>query len=106
MINKICEKCKIKYKNCRCYLQYSKIKDGLSHFLSAPELARQTSFKKKGHWVKIIDWRWDIINGRKTNTNRICHTIQRYAKANNKCMKKYDKTAKSSYLIYLDANNL
>ena len=36
----------------------------------------------------------------------ICHAIHRYAKANNKCMKNYDKNIPSSYLIYLDANNL
>ena len=34
----------------------------------------------------------------------ICHAIRRYAKANNKYMKNYDKNI--SYLIYLDANNL
>ena len=36
----------------------------------------------------------------------ICHAIQRYAKANNKCMKDYDRKKKSSYIQYLDANNL
>ena len=36
----------------------------------------------------------------------ICQPIHRYAKANNKYMKSYDKNIQSSYLIYLDANNL
>ena len=37
---------------------------------------------------------------------RICHAIHRYATANNKYMKNYDKSIESSYLMYLDANNL
>ena len=36
----------------------------------------------------------------------ICHAIHRYSKANNKYMKNYDKNKESSYLTYLDANNL
>ena len=36
----------------------------------------------------------------------ICHAVHRYAKANNEYMKNYDKSKKSSYIRYLDVNNL
>ena len=35
----------------------------------------------------------------------ICHTIHRYATANNKYMKNFDKDKESSHIVYLDANN-
>ena len=36
----------------------------------------------------------------------ICHAVHRYAKANNRYMKNYDTSKESSYIQYLDANNL
>ena len=36
----------------------------------------------------------------------MCQAVYRYAKANNKYMKNYNKSIKSSYILHLDANNL
>ena len=36
----------------------------------------------------------------------ICHAIHRYAKANNKYVKDYDKNKESWYLNYWDVNDL
>ena len=36
----------------------------------------------------------------------MCQVSHHYVKANNKCLKNYDKSTKSSYIEYLDANNL
>ena len=36
----------------------------------------------------------------------ICHSIYRYAKANSKYLKDYDKNKESSYIQYWNANNL
>ena len=36
----------------------------------------------------------------------ICQATHGYAKANNKYMKNYDKSIDSSYIAYLDTNNL
>ena len=36
----------------------------------------------------------------------ICHAVHRYAKAKNKYTKNKNKNKESSYLVYLNANNL
>ena len=39
-------------------------------------------------------------------SGEICHTINRYCKANNKYIKHSDKNITSSYLMHLNSNNL
>ena len=36
----------------------------------------------------------------------MCQAVYSYAKVNNKYMKNYDKSIKSSFMKYLDTNNL
>ena len=47
-----------------------------------------------------------LLTAEKGICGGIYHAIHRYAKANNKYMKNYDKNIRSSYLVYLDANNI
>ena len=49
-----------------------------------------------------IDMLWMVEKGIRDG---ICQTMYRYAKANNKYVKNYNKDIISSYLMYLDANN-
>ena len=75
-------------------------------FLPAPGLAWQAALKK----TKVkLDLLTDIemsLMLEKCIKRGICHSTYRYAKANKKYMKDYDKNKKSSYLQYWDANNL
>ena len=45
----------------------------------------------------------NVVNGIRGG---ICYAIHRYTKENNKYIKNYDKKKESSYIQYLDANNL
>ena len=77
-----------------------------SHLLSAPGLAWQACFKKANVNLELltdVDMLLMIEAGIRGGT---CQSTHRYAKANNKYMKNYDKSIESSYLMYLDANNL
>ena len=74
--------------------------------LSAPGLAWQTTLKKtkvKLDLLTDIDMLLMVEKGIRGGT---CHSIYRYAKANNKYMKGYDKNKESSYLQYWNVKNL
>ena len=77
-----------------------------AHFSSAPELAWQTCLKKIEVELELLTDVDMLLMLEKGIRGGICHAIHRYAKANNKYMKNYDKNEESSFLEYLDANNL
>ena len=74
--------------------------------MSAPGLAWKECWKKTGIKLELLTGVNMLIMVEKGIRGGICHATNRYAKANNKYMKNYSKNKDSSYLIYLDANNL
>ena len=77
-----------------------------AHFLSLPGLAWQACLKKTNIELELLtdyDMLLMVAEGIKGG---ICHSIHRYAKANNKYMKNYDKNEESCYIQHVDANNL
>ena len=77
-----------------------------AHFLSAFGLAWQACLKKTVVELELLTEIDMLLMVEKGIRGGTCHAIHRYAKANDKYMKNYDKNITSSYLMYLDANNL
>ena len=77
-----------------------------AYFLSAPGIAWQACLKKTKVELELLKDIDMLLMVEKGTTGRICQAIHRHAKANNKHMKNYNKNVISSYLLYLDANNL
>ena len=77
-----------------------------AHFTSLPGLAWQACLKKTNVELELItdyDMLLMIEDGIRGG---ICYVIKRYAKASNYYMKDYDESKDSSYIQYLDSNNL
>ena len=77
-----------------------------AHFLSLPGLAWQACLKKTNKELEPLTNYDMLLMVEEGIRGGICHSIQRYAKANNKYMKSYNNNEESSYIQYLDANNL
>ena len=81
---------------------------GLDHvyFVPALALAWQTCLKKTEVNLELLtDYDMILMIGKRIR-GAICQATHRYAKANNKYMKNYDKNIESPYKKYLDAVNL
>ena len=77
-----------------------------AHFLSLPGLAWQACLKKTNIELELLTDYDMLLMVEEGIRGGICHSIHRYAKANNKYMKYYNNNGESSYIQYLDANNL
>ena len=77
-----------------------------AHFISLPGLAWQACLKKTGVELELLTDYDMLLMIEEGIRGGISHAVHRYAKANNKYMKNYDKSKESSYFQYLDTNNL
>ena len=77
-----------------------------AHFLSLPGLAWQACLKKTNVKLELLTDYDMLLMLEEGIRCGICHPIHRHTKANNKYMKTYNKNEESSYIQYLDANNL
>src|SRR5690606_27749687 len=91
------------------YFRETCIKDyGLdpAHYLSAPGFAWDCALKMTGVKLELftqIDMHLFIEKGMRGG---ICNITKRFSKANNKNMQDYNPNENSTYIRYLDANNL
>ena len=77
-----------------------------AHFLSLPGLAWQACLKKTSIKLELLIDYDMLLMAEEGIRGGICHSIHTHAKANNKYMGNYDENKESSYIQYLDANNL
>ena len=77
-----------------------------AHYLSAPGRSWDAFLKRSGREIELgrdMDLFQFFEKGMRGGTSYIAH---RFSKANNKYMSTFDEEEGSSYLMYLDANNL
>ena len=77
-----------------------------AHFLSLSGLAWQACLKKTNIELELLTDYDMLLMVEEGIRGGICHSIQRYTKANNKYMKGFNNNEESSYIQYLDTNNL
>ena len=77
-----------------------------AHFLSLPGLAWQACLKKTNIELELLTDYDMLLMVEEGIRGGICHSIHRYAEVNNKYMKNYNNNEESSYIQYLDANNV
>ena len=78
-----------------------------AHFYTSPGLAWKACLKKTGVKLELLTDLDMLLMFERSIRGGITQAAHRYASANNKCMgEKFDPENVSSFLQYLDANNL
>ncbi|CAH3172097.1 unnamed protein product, partial [Porites evermanni] len=77
-----------------------------AHYYTSPGLAWDACLKETGQELELL-YDYDMLMMFESGIRGgITHISKRYAEANNKYMKDYNPDKESSYIQYLDANNL
>ena len=77
-----------------------------AHYYTSPGLAWDACLKETGQKLELLHDYDMLMMFERGIRGGISHISKRYAEANNKYMKDYDPQEKTSYIQYLDANNL
>ena len=76
------------------------------YYASAPALSWQSGLKMTGKTLELLSDQNTLSLLENGIRGGICNAISKYAKANNKYMKNNDSNKESTYLKYVDVNNL
>ena len=77
-----------------------------AHYYTSPGLAWDACLKETGQKLELLHDYDMLMMFERGIRGGISHISKRYAEANNKYMKDYNPDEESSYIQYLDANNL
>ena len=77
-----------------------------AHYYTSPGLAWDACLKETGQHLQLLNDYDMLMMIERGIRGGITHISKRYAEANNKYMKNYNPDKSSSYIQYLDANNL
>ena len=77
-----------------------------AHFFTVPSMAWDAMLKISEIELELLEDVDMLLMIEKGIRGGISNAFKRYAKANNKFMKDFDPAEKSSFIVYLDANNL
>ena len=77
-----------------------------AHYYTSPGLAWDACLKETGQELQLLHDHDMLMMFERGIRGGITHIAKRYAEANNRYMDHYDPNKPSTYIQYLDANNL